>query len=100
MAKTRINLSLDQDLADFARIYAAENRTTVADVMTQYLLSLKRAQEGDITNVILSDPKWRKALEESRKRLQSGKEKWYTHQEVFGKPSRRSPATGSKKPRK
>ena len=42
MAKTRINISLDQDLAEFAKIFAAENRTTVADMVTQYFLALNR----------------------------------------------------------
>ena len=46
MTKTRINISLDQDLADFARLFAVENRTSVADMITQYLLALKRRAEG------------------------------------------------------
>ena len=46
MPKTRMNVSLDQDIADFARMFAAENRVTVADLMTQYLLNLKRKVEG------------------------------------------------------
>lgn len=57
-------------------------------------------EEMDITDVILSDPKWRKALEESRKRLQSGKEKWLTYEEVFGEPLQPTPAPRSKKRRK
>ena len=32
MPKTRLNVSLDQDLADFAKAFAAENRTSVADM--------------------------------------------------------------------
>ena len=47
MPKTRLNVSLDQDLADFAKAFAAENRTSVADMVTQYLLTLKRRVEGD-----------------------------------------------------
>ena len=42
MAKTRINVSLDPDLAKFAKVFAAENRTSVAEMFTQYLLALKR----------------------------------------------------------
>lgn len=42
MAKTRLNISLDRDLAEFARVFAAENRISVADMITQYLLALKR----------------------------------------------------------
>ncbi len=37
MPKTRINISIDQDLADFAKIFAMENRTSVAEMVTQYL---------------------------------------------------------------
>lgn len=32
MNKTRINISLDEDLADFAKIFAAENRASVAQL--------------------------------------------------------------------
>ena len=46
MPKTRLNVSLDQDLAEFAKVFAAENRTSVADMVTQYLLALKRRVEG------------------------------------------------------
>ena len=42
MPKTRLNVSLDQDLAGFAKDFAAENRTSVANIVTQYLLALKR----------------------------------------------------------
>ena len=38
MPKTRLNVSLYQDLADFAKVFAAENRTSVAEMVTQYLL--------------------------------------------------------------
>ncbi len=47
MPKTRLNVSLDQDLAEFAKVFAAENRTSVADMVTQYLLALKRRVEGE-----------------------------------------------------
>ena len=47
MPKTRINVSLDQDLAEFAKVFTLENRTSVADMVTQYLLVLKRRVEGE-----------------------------------------------------
>jgi hypothetical protein len=56
MPKTRINVSLDQDLAEFAKIFAAENRTSVADMVTQYLLALKRRVEGKYIEKILARP--------------------------------------------
>ena len=62
MPKTRINISLDQDLADFAKVFAAENRTSVADMVTQYLLTLKRRIEGQDTERILSHPAFQEAM--------------------------------------
>lgn len=46
MAKTRINISIDQDLAEFAREYAKENRATVAAIVTQYFLKLKKRKRS------------------------------------------------------
>lgn len=84
MSKTRINISLDQDLADFAKIFATENRTSVADVITQYLLSLKRRVEGQSTEKILSHPAFVKAMEEAQAKLRNGKAQWHSYDEVFG----------------
>jgi hypothetical protein len=84
MSKTRINISLDQDLADFAKIFAAENRTSVADVITQYLLSLKRRVEGESTEEILSHPAFGKAMDEAQAKLRKGTAQWHSYDEVFG----------------
>jgi hypothetical protein len=35
MPKTRLNVNLDRDLADFAEVFAAENRTSVAEMVNQ-----------------------------------------------------------------
>ena len=56
MSKTRLNVSLDQDLAEFAKDFAAENRTSVANIVTQYLLALKRRVEGEYIETILGHP--------------------------------------------
>ena len=85
MPKTRINISLDQDIADFARIFSAENRTTVADLMTQYLLNLKRKVEGRDAEFIFANPAFQTAMEEVLTRLQDGTAVWHTYDEVFGK---------------
>jgi hypothetical protein len=84
MSKTRINISLDEDLADFAKIFAAENRTSVAEVITQYLLTLKRRVEGQDTENILSHPAFIKAMEEAQDKLRNGTAKWHSYDEVFG----------------
>lgn len=84
MGKTRLNISMDQDLADFARMFATENRTSVADVVTQYLLSLKRKVEGQDTEKIFAHPAFVKAMEEAQTKLRTGTTKWHSYDEVFG----------------
>ena len=84
MAKTRINISLDQDIADFAKVFAAENRTSVADMITQYLLALKRRIEGENIEKILAHPAFQQAMEETQSKLRSGTAEWHTYDEMFG----------------
>jgi len=84
MPKARLNISLDQDLVDFVKVYVRENRTTVADVVTQFVLALKRQAQGDSMEIILSNPDFHKALREVQSRLSNGTAKWYTFEEVFG----------------
>ena len=83
MAKSRINLSLDQDLVDFTKAFAAENRTTVADVITQYLLSLKRRVQGENTEKVLAHPAFYEAITDVQTRLRDGNAQWHTFDEVF-----------------
>ena len=83
MSKTRINISLDQDLADFAKFFAKENRTSVADIVTQYLLNLKRRIDGQDSDRILSHPAFQEAMEASLVKLQDGSAKWYSYDDVF-----------------
>ena len=84
MSKTRLNISLDQDLVDFVKVYVQENRTTVANVVTQLILALKRQAQGDSMEIILSDPDFHKALLDVQSRLRNGTAKWHTFKEVFG----------------
>lgn len=83
MSKTRINISLDKDLAEFAKIFAAQNRTTVADMVTQYLLALKRRIDGENIEDILAHPAFRQAMEEAQAKLRDGTAKWHSYDEVF-----------------
>ncbi|MDT8446128.1 MAG: DUF6364 family protein [bacterium] len=86
MSKTRINLSLDADLASFAKDFAAENRTTVSEVFTQYLLGLKRHAMGRPQPTFLADPAFNEALAQAQQRLQQGKASWSSFDEVFKEP--------------
>ena len=84
MGKTRINISLDQDLAEFAKVFAAENRVWVADMITQYLLVLKRRVAVEDMDPILAPPAFAKAMAEAQARLRKGSAKWHSYDEVFG----------------
>ncbi len=83
MPKTRLNISLDQDLADFAKVFASDNRTSVADVITQYLLALRRRVQVDKEVPILAHPAFRQAMEDVLVRLQDGSAEWHSYEEVF-----------------
>jgi predicted CopG family antitoxin len=84
MHKTRLNISIDQDIADFAKDFASENRTTVSDIITQYFLAVKRRKEGETAERILADPAFSAALEEMHEKLKAGKARWHSYDEVFG----------------
>ena len=83
MSKTRLNISLDQDLADFAKVFASENRISVADVFTQYLLALRRRVRSAEEVPILADPAFRQAMEDVLVRLRDGSAEWHSYEEVF-----------------
>ena len=85
MSKTRLNVSLDQDLAEFAKSFAAENRTSVADMVTQYLLALKRRAEGKQAENLFAHPAFAQAMEEAQAKLRDGTARWHTYDEVFRK---------------
>ncbi len=84
MPKTRLNVSLDQDLAKFAKVFAAENRTSVADIVTQYLLALKRRVEGEYMEKILGYAAFQQAMEDAQAKLRDGTTQWHSYNEVFG----------------
>lgn len=82
--KSRLNISTDSDLVSFIKVFAAENRTTVADIFTQYILTLKRNAEGEKTVEILSNPVFHKSMEEARAKLKNGSAVWHSYDDVFG----------------
>jgi hypothetical protein len=83
MSKARLNLSLDPDLVDFIKTFARENRTTTADVITQYLLALKRRSPEDMNEMILSNPAFADALNEIRQKLRDGTARWHSFEKTF-----------------
>ena len=84
MLKTRLNISLDRDLAEFAKVFAAENHTSLAEMVSQYLLALKRHSEGEDMEKILAHPAFHKAMEDAQAKLHAGTAQWHSYDEVFG----------------
>ena len=83
MIKKKINLTLDEDILEFSKMYAKEQRTTVSELATQFFLNLKRTVAIEPTEIIISDPDFTVALLETIEGIRSGKEKWYSYEEVF-----------------
>ncbi|RPJ15897.1 MAG: hypothetical protein EHM30_07805 [Desulfobacteraceae bacterium] len=84
MSKRKMNITMDQDLIEYAKIYANEQRTTVSEVFSQFVLNLKRIKENDPTAIILSDPGFKDCLLETMTRIQAGDVQWSGYDEVFG----------------
>ncbi len=83
MQKGKINITLDKDLIDYAKMYAEQQRTSVSEIFTQFILNLKRTKENNPTEVILADPDFKESLLETISRIKSGKVKWFKYKEVF-----------------
>jgi len=84
MLKTQLNISLDQELADFVNIYAQENRTTASELITQFILGLKQHTRRDSTDIVFSNPEFYQAVRDVQRRLRDGSAEWHTIEEVFG----------------
>jgi hypothetical protein len=84
MQKSKINITMDQDLIEYAKLYASKQRTTVSEVFTQFVLNLKRVHEDDPMQIILADPGFRDSLLSTMVKIQSGETKWSSYDEVFG----------------
>ncbi len=83
MTKSRLNISLDKDLVDFVKVFAAENRLIVAEIVTQYLLTLKRRVEGKDMERILALPAFQEAMKEIQIKFVNGTATWHSYDEVF-----------------
>jgi len=83
MHKGKVNITLDKDLIEYIKSYAEEQRTTISEVFTQFILNLKRTKEKDPTEIILADPDFKESLLNTISRIRTGKVKWFKYDEVF-----------------
>ena len=83
MLKSKLNITLDQDLIEYAKYYAQQQRVSVSELFTQFILNLKRSKENDPTDIIISDPDFENSLIETISKIRSGEMKWVKYEEVF-----------------
>ena len=83
MHKGKVNITLDKDLIEYIKDYAEEQRTTISEIITQFVLNLKRTKEKSSTEIILADPDFKESLLNTISRIRSGKAKWFKYDEVF-----------------
>ena len=77
MTKRTMNITMDQDLIEFAKAYAEDQRTTVSEIFTQFILNIRRIQREDPTEIILADPQFSESLLETISQIRAGKNKWH-----------------------
>jgi hypothetical protein len=83
MNKGKINITIDIDLIEYMKGYAEEQRTSVSEIISQFILNLKRTRENDPTDIILSDPDFSKSLFQTIEKIKTGRIKWHSYDEVF-----------------
>ncbi len=85
MPKTSLHITIDNDLADFIRIYAQKNCTTASGLIAQFIRGLKQHGSQDSMDIIFSDPVFFQAFAEVQTRIRDGSAQWHSFDEVFGK---------------
>ena len=83
MQKSKINVTLDKDLIEFAKSYARYQRTTVSEIFTQFILNLKRLKGSEPTDIMMADADFRESLLDTVSRIRSGEITWHSYNEVF-----------------
>ncbi|MCP4683124.1 MAG: hypothetical protein GY864_12380 [Desulfobacterales bacterium] len=84
MKKVRVNITLDDDLAGFLKGFSLAQRLSMSELINQWALNLKRTQENQGMETILSSPDFYESLVQVLNRSRSGKTKWHSRDEVFG----------------
>ena len=83
MRKVRVNITLDHDLARFLKGFSLSHRLSMSELINQWALSLKRSQENQDMETILSSPEFYQSLLETLERCRSGKIEWCSREKAF-----------------
>ena len=83
MRKVRVNITIDEDLSQFLRGFSLSQRLSMSELINRLALSLKRAQENEGMNIVLSAPEFYQSLLNTLEKARSGNIKWRPREEVF-----------------
>ena len=83
MRKVRVNITLDDDLAKFLKGFSFSQRVSMSELINQWALNLKRAQQNQGMEIILSSTEFYRSLLESLDQCRTGKIKWHSREEVL-----------------
>ena len=83
MRKVRVNITLDDDLSKFLKGFSLSQRLSMSELINQWALSLKRAQENQGMEIILSSPKFYVSLLKTLEKSRSGNMKWHSREEIY-----------------
>ena len=71
MPKRKLNVTMDGTLIEYAKAYAAEQKITVSEVFTRFVLDLKMRHEDDPIKMLLDDPEFLKSLSATMARIEA-----------------------------
>ncbi len=84
MSKVRVNITLDEDLSKFLKGFSLSQRLSMSELINQWALGLKRAQENQGMETILSSPEFFRSLLNTLEKSRSGEMKWHSREEALG----------------
>ena len=84
MRKVRVNITLDDDLAKFLKGFSFSQRVSMSELINQWALNLKRAQQNQGMEIILSSTEFYSSLLETLDQSRTGKIEWHSREEVLG----------------
>ena len=83
MRKVRVNITIDEDLSKFLKGFSLSQRLSMSELINQWALGLKRANENQGIDIVLSSPEFYQSLVNTLDKSRSGKLKWHSREEDF-----------------
>ncbi len=83
MRKVRVNITIDEDLSKFLKGFSLSQRLSMSELINPWVLRLKRAQENQGMQTVLSSPEFYQSLITTLEKTRTGEMKWHSREDVF-----------------